>query len=316
MIEPQLVRRRIVGHVDVSASIAVEIRAHHAEPRSIRPVDSRSFRYVLKLSVAQISKQASRHGLVHLGRAVVGFARRRGTATIALDCEIDIVADEKIEIPVAIEIHPRGASRPVRIIDAGFARDIGEGTVAIIVIEHVAAEVGHVEIEEAVVIIVAGSHAHAIADVSHSGFFSDVDESQLTRFGQQIFEQPVARFPAGRGREERFAAVEGRALHQIDVQVAVVIVVEQRHAGTHDLGHVVTPGGTVEVMKVETGLRGHVAENRRLIGRADRQWNAACRQRLDGGSLRAVQRLQIAVDACEQLRLTMRHGRVTCLLNI
>ena len=75
LIEPQLVRRRVIGHIDVCTPIAVEIRAHYAKPRPIRPVDPLSFRDVLELSVAQISKQSSRHWPVHLRCAVVRLAR-------------------------------------------------------------------------------------------------------------------------------------------------------------------------------------------------------------------------------------------------
>ena len=45
------------------------------------------------------------------------------------------------------------------------------------------------------------------------------------------------------------------ALDQIDVESAVIIVIEQGHARTHDLGHVVAAGGEIEVAEVESGLR-------------------------------------------------------------
>ena len=116
--------------------------------------------------------------------------------------------------------------------------------------------------------------------MAYTGLFGDVDETQLTRFSQQVLEQAIARFPAGRGREEQLAvAIEPRALHQIDVQVTVVIVIEQCHAGAHDLGHVVTAGRAVEVMKVETSLSGDVTENRSLICGSRRQGNATCSKR-------------------------------------
>ena len=82
--------------------------------------------------------------MVHLRRAVIRLSRRRRTSTIAFHGEIDVVADKQIQITIAVKIHPGGAGRPMRIIHAGFTRHIGERSVAVVVIQHVAAEIRHV----------------------------------------------------------------------------------------------------------------------------------------------------------------------------
>ncbi len=49
-------------------------------------------------------------------------------------------------------------------------------------------------------------------------------------------------------------------LHQVDVEVPVVVVVEERRPRAHDLQQPELPGHAVEVDEVETGLGGGVHE--------------------------------------------------------
>ena len=81
------------------------------------------------------------------------------------------------------------------------------------------------------------------------------------------FERPLR-------REQRVGQrlrAEHLPLHQVDVEVAVVVVVEQRDAGRHDLRVVELAGHAVEVDEVETG-RGvrpsvnHIASGAGLAG--------------------------------------------------
>ena len=141
----------------------------------------------------------------------------------------------------------------MQIVHAGFPRDIGERAVPVVVIEHVSSEVRHVQIEETVVVVIAGGNSHAIADMADAGLFRDIHEFQLTGLRQQVPVQAIAGLPTARRRIEQFAvAVKPCALDQIDVESAVVIVIEQGHARAHDLGHVVAAGGEIEVAEVES----------------------------------------------------------------
>src|SRR6185503_11179465 len=60
--------------------------------------------------------------------------------------------------------------------------------------------------------------------------------------------------------------LERPPLHQIDVEVAVAVVVDQRTAGAGDLGHVERAGAPVEVEEVEAELGGALDEDRWLAG--------------------------------------------------
>ena len=66
--------------------------------------------------------------------------------------------------------------------------------------------------------------------------------------------QVVAKQPAGRARiVPARAGVERRRLNEKDVEVAVVVVVEERDAGAHLLGQVVLAGRAVDVGEGEAG---------------------------------------------------------------
>ena len=54
-----------------------------------------------------------------------------------------------------------------------------------------------------------------------------------------------------RRKEQRLSSVKGPPLDQIDVEVAVVVVVEERCTCAHDLRHVVVAGGARDVLEVQ-----------------------------------------------------------------
>ena len=58
----------------------------------------------------------------------------------------------------------------------------------------------------------------------------------------------------------RRARAERLALHEIHVEVAVLVVVEERDAGADHLGHVELARHAVDVDEVEAGVRGAIDE--------------------------------------------------------
>ena len=152
------------------------------------------------------------------------------------------------------------------IVYPSLSRHVSECAVTIIVIKNVVAEIRDVQIEKAVIIVVSSGYAHAIPNMSHAGLFSDINEAQFARFCQQILEEPVPWLPARwRGRQEFSSVVQPRALHQIDIEIAIVVIIEQSHSRTHNLGHVVAACGKVEMAEIEPDLGRHVPEGRRRV---------------------------------------------------
>src|SRR5436309_13215974 len=103
------------------------------------------------------------------------------------------------------------------IVDARLPRYIGKRTVTVVVIQHVVTCVGDVKVEKAIVIVVAVGDTHTVADVPHSGLFSDVDEAQLAGLRKQVLVEPVAGLPVRRGRGYAFARVETRVWYESGV---------------------------------------------------------------------------------------------------
>ena len=91
---------------------------------------------------------------------------------VAVGAVVHEAADEEIEAAVVIEVEPDRAGGPVAFEDfgaeAGLLADIGEGAVAVVVVEDRTAVGGDEEVGEAVVVVVAGGHAHAEGAAGHA----------------------------------------------------------------------------------------------------------------------------------------------------
>src|SRR5256885_10751027 len=115
-----------------------------------RPGDGRSnscrFGHILECSVTAIMEETRRHRLVHFRRAIISLACRRIALLTSFRREVQIVRYEKIKAPIAVIINPRGAGAPTRVIDPGLDGDIGEGPVAVVVIENIMSEVCDVQV--------------------------------------------------------------------------------------------------------------------------------------------------------------------------
>jgi hypothetical protein len=74
-----------------------------------------------------------------------------------------VIGDEQVEVPVPVEIGEGTARAPQsRPSDARGAGDIREDSLAAVAIQDVRAEVGDVEINPAVVVVVARAGAHPV----------------------------------------------------------------------------------------------------------------------------------------------------------
>ena len=137
------------------------------------------------------------------------------------EIEVDVVGDEQIEACRRGRSRRRRSRCPSeswRSGDAGLRADIGEGAIAVVVVEDVLAPVGDEQIVVAVVVVVADADALSPAGVDESGFGGDVGEGAVAI----VFEEMVGGLLSG-GK-----AFEARAVDEEDVQPAVVVVVDRR----------------------------------------------------------------------------------------
>ena len=128
-------------------------------------------------------------------------------------------------------------------------------------VERVAAVAGDVDIFEAVVVVVADRHAHAVVVLRHSGeagLFRDIGERAV---GVLVIE-PVPELAVGLVGQFaiRHGIVDLGAVGEEDVQPSVVVVVEQSDAASHGLDQILVRGGGVFVLEVDPGGLGDVGE--------------------------------------------------------
>ena len=177
-------------------------------------------------------KSDVRQALVLLRVAVVGRLGSPQTGSWR-GIPDDVVGDEEVEPPVAVEVDEGGGDRPQRAVlrvaarEAGGLGDVLEGAVAVVAEERVAAQAGDEEVGVAVVVVVAGGDAEVVAPPGHARRLGHVGEGAVARCcgrgGSSM------RGPSSPRRAMR------RAVHDVDVEPAVVVVVEEGHARDHRL---------------------------------------------------------------------------------
>ena len=244
----QQARRAVAGDVDVRPSVVVEIgrrRAHpvgarrlpvaadeHHRRRPARTGDARRVRDVGERAVAAVAVEDVRAageperpaGDRDVVVAAVGrLARTRRLRRV----EVHIAGDEQIQMTVTVIVQKTAACAPAgsRSRDAGFLRDVGERAVAVVAVQHVVPPVGDEQIVEAVVVVVADATGLAPAGMGQPRLLRDVGERAVAVVVEQV---------AGRLAVPHFR-VEAAAVHQKDVEPAVVVVVEERRAAAHFL---------------------------------------------------------------------------------
>ncbi len=162
-----------------------------------------------------------------------------------LGIEIHVVGDEEIEAAVAIVIDKAAAGGPTDVIvpESGFARDVGEGAVAVVVEENVVSPEGDEEIDEAVVVVVAGADSLAPAgerDFCLLGYIRKcpVVVVAVEMAGRLLSFRPH-RANAGRARGPGlWEAFEAAAVDEEDVGPAIVVEVEGGNAAARGLDDV------------------------------------------------------------------------------
>ncbi len=131
--------------------------------------------------------------------------------------ELGELADEQIEPAVVVVIEPDRAGTPAWSRDTRFLRHVGEGAVAIVVIEDAASVLRNVEVWEAISVVIPHRNTHAIATPSHAGFLRHVGECAVAIVAIQRVAQGMRRLV-----EIAFAAVD-----EVNVHPAVIVVIEE-----------------------------------------------------------------------------------------
>ncbi len=194
-----------------------------------------------------------------------------GQAEVLLEVDVPrplhVAADEQIEVAVVLGVEPRGARAPL----VGAAAHPGRRghvveSAADVLEQGVAADRGYEQVDPAVVVVVAGGQAHPIGVEGEAGHRGPIHELAVA----VVEEQRERRHP--RRRRPRRPR-PGPAVHEQQIEVAVVVDVDQAAPAAGRLGQQLLALGAVLARDPgQTGLGGDVDEagRRRRRHRPDR----------------------------------------------
>ena len=257
---------RVVRDVQVRPAVLVVVEPGDAQAEGLsRVVDARCLGDLAEVAVAVVAEEQvplprePARAALHRDAAI----RAGGAAPLALHARAALAEDrearevhghvaahEQIEVAVAVVVREAAAHRPAARGDAGLRGEVREGAVAVVAVVGVAAEAGHVDVLPAVAVDVGRAHAHRPGGVSDAGPVGHVLEPPVAE---------VAVEHAARGLGVARRRHLGRR-GQVDVEQAVVVVVEEGEPGAHRLHDVVLLRGGV-VLDADAGLARDVAED-------------------------------------------------------
>ena len=268
----------VVAHVEVGPAVAVEVVRHDAQRAAVRRRQAGSLRDVLEAPVAAVVQQPVGLRLVAGRSAVVAHGRAGPAVLVEREREADVVADEEVQPAVAVHVEEGGRRAEAAVARAGRGRHVRERAVAGVAQQLVLAEVRHVEVDVAVVVDVPGRDAHAVAGRDDPGRVGHVREAQRALLAQEVAEEPVAGRVVRRRRTQggrRVAVAQHVALHEVGVQVAVTVRVEEGASRSERLAEVELAGHPVEVHEVEPDVDVDALEHGRVVRRGRRLTTAA-----------------------------------------
>ncbi len=241
LVDVEIVGCGVVGHKQVQLAIVIDVGEHRAQPVIAGLVGHSGLHaYVGEGAVAVVVEEMIAFAGQAAGTAANLFAaegaervgRIAGTGGgQMLRVVMEVPGDKQIEAAVAIVIAPGGAGVPGRGIGqshAGFLCNVGKCAVVIVVVEAVAAPVGHEDVGPAVIVVIGNGHAKAPAVVGDAGLLRNVGEGSIVIVVEE-----------GGVRRRLFTGerVEGGPVHDVDVHPTIVVVVNEADAGALGLNN-------------------------------------------------------------------------------
>ena len=170
----------VVGDKNICIAIAIIIREGYAQPFAFLGGNPGSDADIFKRAISAIVIQDIANRCKFAGWAIGGLF---GAARLALlDAPIEIASNKQIEFAVVIVIEKPRGDGPTARSNTCLHGDIGKRAVAIVVVQDIFAVVGHVNVWEAVIVVVSDRNAHSvvgIAGIGQTGLFGDVGETPI-----------------------------------------------------------------------------------------------------------------------------------------
>ena len=129
------------------------------------------------------------------------------------------------------------------------SRYIGKGPISVVPIENVTAKVADEDILVTVVVIVAGANSQSIAGIADTGLLGHVCKLPAAFVSVEGVSRGSTHLGAGKGR----------SIEEVDIYVAIPIIIQQRQPGCDRFDDVVSPGTAVSVDELDAGLPGDIS---------------------------------------------------------
>ena len=133
-------------------------------------------RDIFKSPVAPVSEEPIRHRFIGKRPTVVLNPGGEKAFFTVGETEVYIVADEEIQPAVVIKIHKRGANAPVWVVCAGHLRNVSKCPITVVTPHLIVAEIGDIQVDPAVVVVVTCSDTHSVAASVDSTLLRHVSE--------------------------------------------------------------------------------------------------------------------------------------------
>src|SRR5882762_4565955 len=233
-IAVEIVGHGIISHRQVHPSIVIHVYKNSGQAIVAAGIGHPSFdAHVCKRTITIVTEQ-----MVGLSRQTSRPAHHCNAAKLAkigrnypLSCDrwmikikLHVSWNKQIEPPVVVIITPRRSCRPSPQCHPSLLGDVGKSAVVVVVIQPVLAVVCDVDVRPAVIIVVPHGHAKSPAFVRDARLFGDIGKSAV----MVIVEQHGSRrslLP--------FQCRHRGTIQEINIEPAVVVIVEQRHTRTN-----------------------------------------------------------------------------------
>src|SRR6266851_1498845 len=166
-----------------------------------------------------------------------------------INVEIDVSRYEQIQLAVVVVIQKRSAGGPLGRAHTRDFGNVAESTVAVVLKQVVLPEAGYEKIIKAIVVIVTNGDSHAPTNICETRFVRHVSKGAVAI----IVVESASGLAAG------LHQIDCKRVNEEDIEIAVVVVIEQRHPTAHRLNDVLLIG-RCNVLESDAGLSRDVGE--------------------------------------------------------
>ncbi len=164
---------------------------------------------------------------------------------------VHIVGHIEIQVAIPVVIHKRRAGAPAVVADSGLVRDVCKTTITPVTVEQVRAGVGHVQVWAAIVVVVAHDGANTPTPVPDSGTGRYILKASISSVAVEHIGSPQGHLPV----------FDPPAIDHVEIEIAVVVVIEERPSGAAGLLDVVLFQAAAVGHHIQAGLGCHVLKD-------------------------------------------------------